>query len=154
MAQGCRYEVQLQEAARLVSAAVGRSDARVVYQSRSGPPSQPWLGPDICDYLRELRAKEGATDVVVVPIGFLSDHLEVCFDLDTQAQQVAQEIGLRVVRAGTAGAHPRFVEMIRELVLERVEGRERAALGADGPSHDVCAEDCCLAMPARRQVSG
>ncbi len=156
MAQGCRYEAQLQEAARLVSAAVGRSDARVVYQSRSGPPAQPWLGPDICDYLRELRATEGATDVVVVPIGFLSDHLEVRYDLDTQAQQVAQEIGLRMVRAGTAGAHPRFIEMIRELVLERVEGRERAGLGADGPSHDVCPEDCCPApqrpapaMPAR-----
>jgi ferrochelatase len=156
MAQGCRYEAQLQEAARLVSAAVGRSDARVVYQSRSGPPAQPWLGPDICDYLRELRAAEGATDVVVVPIGFLSDHLEVRYDLDTQARQVAQEIGLRLVRAGTAGAHPRFVEMIRELVLERLEGRARAALGADGPSPDVCPEDCCPApqrpapaMPAR-----
>ncbi len=156
MAQGCRYEAQLQEAARLVSAAVGRSDARVVYQSRSGPPAQPWLGPDICDYLRELRATEGATDVVVVPIGFLSDHLEVRYDLDTQAQQVAQGIGLRMVRAGTAGAHPRFVEMIRELLLERVEGRERPALGADGPSPDVCLEDCCPAsrrpapaMPAR-----
>ena len=156
MAQGCRYEAQLQEAARLVSAAVGRSDARVVYQSRSGPPSQPWLGPDICDCLRELRSKEGATDVVVVPIGFLSDHLEVRYDLDTQAHQVAQGIGLHLVRAGTAGAHPRFVEMIRELVLERVEGSERAALGAEGPSHDVCLEGCCPApqrpapaMPAR-----
>jgi ferrochelatase len=148
MAQGCRYEAQLQEAARLVSAAVGRTEARVVYQSRSGPPSQPWLEPDICDYLRELR---GVQEVVAVPIGFLSDHLEVCYDLDTVAQRVAAESGLHMVRAGTAGAHPRFVSMIRDLILERMGQADRVALGSQGPSHDVCPPDCCPAP--RRLVS-
>lgn len=142
MAQGCRYEVQLQETARCVSAAVreaaglGHSGDRVVYQSRSGPPSQPWLGPDICDYLRQERPR----DVVVAPIGFLSDHLEVLYDLDTAARAVAEDLGLNMVRASTVGDHPLLLRMIRELIVERMER---------GPEADRCAEDCC---PAARRA--
>ncbi len=150
MAQGCRYEEQLREASRLVAAGVDRPDDwSLVYQSRSGPPSQPWLGPDIGDWLREAAAA-GAQDVVVVPIGFISDHLEVIYDLDTEAQRIAHEFGVNLVRAATAGTHPRFISMIHELIVERMgtesgESVERVAIGALGPSHDVCPADCCPA---------
>ena len=148
MATTSSYAAQLEEACRLVCDALRRRDWRLVYQSRSGPPSQPWLGPDVCDHLRELRAG-GATDVVVAPIGFISDHMEVLYDLDTEALAVCDEIGLRMVRAGTVGTHPTFVAMIRELIQERLDAaRERRALGDFGPSHDVCPIDCCPA-PAR-----
>ncbi len=147
MAENCRYEQQLRETCRLAAAGVGRPDWRLVWQSRSGPPSQPWLEPDICDYLRELRLA-GATDAVVVPIGFISDHMEVVYDLDTEARDVCEEIGLNMVRAATAGAHPRFVGMIRELIEERIAGAPKLAIGDFGPSHDVCAADCC-AFPRR-----
>jgi ferrochelatase len=143
MAESSRYVEQLEEACGLVAAGVGRDGGTLVYQSRSGPPSQPWLGPDICDHLREIR-NDGAGQVVVMPIGFVSDHMEVLYDLDTQARQVCEEIGLRMERASAVGNHPRFVAMIRELVLERLdEKRERRYLGALGPRPDVCAEDCC-----------
>ncbi len=144
MARGCRYEEQLREACHLVTDGVGRKDWHIVYQSRSGSPAQPWLEPDICDFLRERRAA-GVRDVVVVPIGFISDHLEVIYDLDIEAQRVAREIGLNMVRAATVGTHPRFVRMVRELVVERMApGSERLALGEFAASHDVCPVDCCL----------
>jgi len=115
-----------------------------VYQSRSGPPSQPWLDPDICDYLRELRASSPTRDVVIVPLGFLSDHLEVLYDLDTEARNLCEQLGLRMQRAATPGLHPKFVSMVRELVLERMEERPiRRALGTAGPRPDVCPDDCC-----------
>jgi ferrochelatase len=139
MAQGCFYETQLQEAARRVAGAVGRDGARVVYQSRTGPPGPPWLEPDICDWLRAERPLR----VVIVPIGFLSDHMEVIYDLDTQAGQVCHELGIQMVRAGTAGDHPRFVEMIRELIVERIE---------KGPGVDLCPPDCCPLRPPRAVV--
>jgi len=165
MAQTSRYQQQLEEASRLVFAGLGAVLARnaddgnlsreraslglvdnrwrLVYQSRSGPPSQPWLEPDVCDYLRQLHAA-GVQSVVVVPIGFISDHMEVLYDLDTEAAAVAAELGLNLVRAGTAGTHPRFVEMIRELIVERMDpSQPRLALGECGPSHDVCPADCC-----------
>lgn len=144
MAANSNYELQLREASELVSRGVGRSDWRLVYQSRSGSPAQPWLEPDIGDYLRELAAA-GAKDVVVVPIGFISDHMEVMYDLDMEAKQLAGELGLNLVRAGTVGTHPRFVQMIRELIVERISGaRDRPAVGDLGPSHDVCPAGCCL----------
>lgn len=144
MAPSCRYEAQLREAAQLVSAALGRSDFRLVYQSRSGPSGQPWLEPDICDYLRQLDGKP--RDVVIVPIGFISDHLEVRFDLDIAARRVCEELGVNMIRAATVGDHPKFIGMIRELILERMAERPlRRALGGDGPSHDVCPADCCPA---------
>jgi ferrochelatase len=131
MAQGSPYVGQLEEACGLVAAGLGRTQWRLVYQSRSGPPGQPWLEPDIGDYLRQLPVP-GA--VAVVPIGFVSDHMEVIWDLDREARQVAESRGVRFVRARTPGVHPRFVAMIRQLVAERVTGaRPRAE----------CAPDCC-----------
>lgn len=151
MAVGCRYVEQLEEASRLVAQAVGAADFRLVYQSRSGPPSQPWLEPDVGDYLDELRAR-GATHAVVVPIGFISDHIEVLFDLDTEARATAEELGMTFVRAATVGMHPRFVAMIRELVEERiVPGAPALSVGRFGPSHDFCPADCC---PAGRPAGG
>jgi len=146
MAAGCQYEAQLQEACRLVSEAVGRDTWHLVYQSRSGRPSQPWLEPDICDFLRDLPSTTSsrATDVVVSPIGFLSDHLEVLYDLDTEARQVCEQLGINMIRAATVGNHPRLIQMIRELIVERISDQpQRPALGHAGPAHDVCPADCC-----------
>jgi len=94
---------------------------------------QPWLGPDVTDYLRVLH-QEGVRNVVLAPIGFVSDHMEVVYDLDVEARKVADEIGLNMVRAATAGTHPSFVKMIRELILERVNDEVPA---------NICAPDCC-----------
>ncbi|HEU4713123.1 MAG TPA: ferrochelatase [Pyrinomonadaceae bacterium] len=144
MAANCDYALQLQEAGRLIATELGVENWTVVYQSRSGSPMQPWLGPDICDHLRALNAT-GVTDVVVAPIGFVSDHIEVVYDLDVEAQQVARELGMNVVRAATAGTHPSFVKMIRELILERVDDAPARYLGSRGANHTVCPADCCLA---------
>ena len=92
---------------------------RLVFQSRSGPPTQPWLEPDICDYLAELK-EAGTEDVVIAPIGFISDHMEVLYDLDTEARALCEKIDLNMVRAATVGTHPTFISMIRELILERM----------------------------------
>lgn len=144
MAQNCRYESQLQEGCRLVAEGVGIANWKLVYQSRSGPPTQPWLEPDISDHLRDLAGQE-VKQVVIVPIGFISDHMEVLYDLDCEAKEIADELGINMVRAKTAGVHPRFVQMIRELIVERTTGcTDRPALGLLGPSHDICPEDCCL----------
>jgi ferrochelatase len=118
----------------------------LVYCSRSGPPQVPWLEPDVNDHLRALRARE-VPGAVVVPIGFVSDHMEVIYDLDTEARATAEEIGLPFVRAATAGVDPRFVAMVRDLLLERSaaergESPQRAAVGSD-PAWDVCAAGCC-----------
>jgi ferrochelatase len=147
MAATSEYEAQLNEACRLVSEQLGRRDWRLVFQSRSGPPSQPWLGPDIGDYLRELHAA-GTRAVVVAPIGFISDHMEVLYDLDTEARTLCAELGLQFVRAATVGNDPAFVSMIRELVLERMGEMPSRWLGNGGPSHDFCEPDCCA--PPRR----
>jgi ferrochelatase len=144
MAKNCAYEAQLAEAARLVADAVGVSDWAVVFQSRSGPPQVPWLEPDISDHLTAL-ARRDVRNVVISPLGFVSDHLEVLFDLDVEARATADSLGLTMVRAGAAGAHPAFVAGLRELIVERLTpGAGRTALGRFGPSHDVCAPDCCL----------
>ena len=144
MASNCDYESQLREASRLVAEALGFADWRLVFQSRSGSPSQPWLGPDVCDCLRELRAA-GVNDVVVSPIGFVSDHMEIVYDLDTEAMALCRELGLNMIRAATAGTHPAFVRMIRELILERTNPEApRRSLGTHGPRQDVCHPDCCL----------
>ncbi len=145
MAQSCAYESQLHEACALIGEAIERPRYRLVYQSRGGPPQQPWLGPDIGDALRELG--ETGQPVIVVPVGFVSDHMEVLYDLDTEAQAIAVEAGITMVRARTVGSHPEFIRMIRELVLERIEsGTPRSALGKLGPLPDVCAPDCCSAF--------
>ncbi len=150
MAEGSHYEEQLREACRLVAHNFKALDWHLVYQSRSGPPQQPWLEPDILDFVRDEHAKGSLCDLVVVPIGFISDHLEVLYDLDTEAKQLCDELGVNMVRVPTVGTHPRFVQMIRELVEERLSGLpQRAALGSLGPSHDVCPQDCCLYQPVR-----
>jgi ferrochelatase len=149
MARTSRYEEQLLEACRLVGDAVGEPAWRLVYQSRSGPPGQPWLEPDIGDVLPGIR-EQGSRAVVVMPIGFVSDHLEVLYDLDTEAREVCEATGLFLARAGTVGSHPRYVRMIRELIEERLTDQpNRLAIGRFGPSHDVCPADCCAYSPGR-----
>ena len=148
MAGNCNYESQLREAARLIADGIGHPEHRLVFQSRSGPPTQPWLEPDVGDAIKELAAA-GTKDIVLVPVGFISDHMEVLFDLDHEAHDIAGELGVNFVRAGTVGTHPRFVRMIRELVTERMSGAEKPALGLLGPSHDVCPVDCCKYEPRR-----
>ena len=149
MAENSRYEEQLTETSRLVAEAVGHENWTLVYQSRSGPPSQPWLEPDICDYLQTLK-KDGVNgnmveDVIIAPVGFISDHMEVLFDLDTEAREVCDEIGLNMVRAASVGTHPAFVRMIRNLIEERqTQNAERPAIGRFGPNHDVCPPNCCM----------
>ncbi len=135
MARMSKYVQQLEETARLVAAEAGVESYRLVYQSRGGPPQQPWLGPDILEALSETK-QAGAGAVVVSPIGFISDHMEVMYDLDYEAARHCADIGLKMVRAGTAGGHPRFIEMICELVEERRQGRAEA---------DPCRQDCCPA---------
>ncbi len=147
MAQSCAYEKQLDETARLVAEDTRRKTWQRVYQSRSGPPSQPWLEPDILDHLRKIKAQGGSRDIVVSPIGFVSDHMEIVFDLDTQAAGLCAELGLKMVRAETVGTHPRFIQMIRELIEERLDpGQPRLALGTMGPVPDTCPADCCPSL--------
>ena len=140
MARNCAYESQLRETARLVAEAVGVEQWQLVYQSRSGPPHVPWLEPDVCDHLDQLDAP----GVVVSPIGFVSDHLEVRYDLDVEARDTAERNGLPFARAASAGTHPAFVAAIREAIAERLEpGSPKRTLGRFGPSWDTCAPDCC-----------
>lgn len=152
MAQGCDYEKQLKDTCRLVADKLGRKEWRLVYQSRSGPPSQPWLDPDILDCLREIKTQGGSSDVVIAPIGFVSDHMEIIFDLDTQARELCAELSLHMVRAKTVGTHPRFIRMIRQLICERIDDNySRLALGVLGPRPDICPSDCCP-MPRRSRT--
>jgi ferrochelatase len=145
MAATSDYVNQLTETARLITevAAPDGLPWRLVFQSRSGPPGQPWLEPDIGDHLRAL-ASSGVDTVVVAPIGFVSDHMEVVYDLDTEASQVAAGLDLRLIRAATVGTSPPFVTMIRQLIEERLDpAAPRLALGALGPYHDRCPAGCC-----------
>jgi protoporphyrin/coproporphyrin ferrochelatase len=145
---GGAYQAQLAETARLVAAQLGwHRPWRLAYSSRSGPPSQPWLGPDINDLLAE-RAAAGSRAVVIVPIGFVSDHMEVKFDLDSEAAATADRLGLAYARAATPGTDSRFVSMITDLVLERLDGTAPLALGAFGAGPDACPSGCCV--PAGR----
>lgn len=151
-AQHCKYVERLTESSRLVAKALSDMEAntnlhdnwQLVYQSRSGPPQMPWLEPDICDHLKNLH-ENGMHDVIISPIGFTSDHMEVIYDLDTEAQEVADSIGLNLVRAASVGTHPAFVAMIRELIVERMsDAPERRVIGSYGPNHDICPVNCCL----------
>lgn len=161
--EGGAYVAQHLDAARVVAARVREYTGadrpwQLVYQSRSGSPEVPWLEPDICDHLQALH-DAGAPAVVMVPLGFVSDHMEVLYDLDTEAKAKADELGLPVVRSATPGADPRFAAAIRELLLERAAaergGRpDRCALGDLGPSHDVCPVGCCPARVPRPAAAG
>ena len=146
---GGAYQAQLADTARLVAAEIGyRRPWHLAYSSRSGPPSQPWLEPDVSDLLGQLAAA-GSRAVVIVPIGFVSDHMEVRFDLDIDAAQTAGRLGLEFARAATPGTNPRFVSMISDLVCERLDGNAPLALGALGAGPDACPAGCCAAAPAR-----
>lgn len=128
MSSGCQYEEQLQAACRLVMQEVNLSNSwQLCYQSRSGPPSQAWLEPDVNLYVAQL-AEQGVKDIVIAPIGFVSDHMEIIYDLDTQARKVCEELHINYRRAKTAGCHPRFVSMIKELCQSKI---------------DPCSADCC-----------
>ena len=145
MARLSPYVQELEDACRAVvndvaqgaPNSVSRPEWKLVYQSRSGPPGQPWLDPDICQYLRQIRA-EGVTEVVIAPIGFLSDHMEVLYDLDTEARGVCDELGIRMIRAGTVGTHPAIIRMVAELIETE-------------PA--VCAANCCPSPRAVRPPS-
>jgi ferrochelatase len=140
MAQSSPYEQQLRSAATLVNNQLGLGEPVLAFQSRSGPPSQPWLEPDIDDYIRQSPAKK----LIVAPIGFLSDHMEVIYDLDFEAAELARDRGIEFVRAGTVGSHPRFVAGLIELVRDAM---------SSGISQ--CHADCCqrVAASARQQTS-
>ncbi|WP_018333570.1 ferrochelatase [Actinomycetospora chiangmaiensis] len=151
---GHRYSRQMAEAAQLVADAVGAEDHDLVWQSRSGPPQIPWLEPDIVDHLDTLHEK-GVPAVVVSPVGFVSDHLEVVWDLDNEASEHAEEIGMGFVRAASAGSDPRFVTMVVELITEQVGDTAPRALGSVpragvGCNGALCAPGCCE-PPARRR---
>jgi ferrochelatase len=146
---GGAYQAQLADAARLVAAEIGyQRPWHLAYSSRSGPAAQRWLEPDISDLLAQL-AGAGPRAVVVVPIGFVSDHMEVKFDLDLEAAQTARQLGLNFARAATPGTDPRFVSMITDLVCERLDGTAPLALGALGAGPDTCPAGCCGNAPAR-----
>ena len=125
MAQSSPYVRELERACAAVASSLGRTEWKLVYQSRSGPPTQPWLEPDICDELREARR-----DTVVVPVGFLSDHMEVIYDLDVEARELADELGIRIARARTVETHPAMLEMIAEFAQQE---------------HQRCDVMCCAA---------
>ena len=151
---GDAYVVQHERAAALVAQAVAERDGQrrewdLVYCSRSGSPGTPWLEPDVNEHLEQL-ASSGAAAVVLLPVGFVSDHMEVAYDLDTQARATAVRLGLPMSRAATPGTHPAFVAMVRDLLLERAAAERgervpRATLRADGASAawDRCPVGCC-----------
>lgn len=143
MALWCDYESQLNEMAALVAE---RVDAAwdLAYQSRSGPPQVPWLEPDINDHLRSL-ATEGVTAVTLMPLGFISDHMEVQYDLDHQAADTATETGIDLRRAQTVGTHPAFVTGLRQLVEEQIVDGPVLWVGEAGPWPDPCPDGHCLA---------
>ena len=150
MSRHSDYEAQTYETCRLVAAELDDRGWDLVYNSRSGPPSVPWLEPDVNDHLGRL-ADEGVRAVVVVPVGFISDHMEVVYDLDVEAAGTARAVGLEYVRAATVGLHPGFVTAIRELVEERLHDAPRRSLGTRGPNHDLCPLDCCLTPGQERR---
>ncbi|MCA9079171.1 MAG: ferrochelatase, partial [Planctomycetaceae bacterium] len=147
MSAGCDYVKQLEETCRLLAEELQIPQERwqLVYQSRSGRPEDPWLEPDILDHIRDLQTRDIAS-LVIAPIGFLSDHMEVLFDLDEEAALLCQELGITMSRAASVGTHPRFVTMIRKLIQERLDpSTPKEAIGQYGPNWDVCPEGCCPA---------
>ncbi|MBF6192664.1 ferrochelatase [Nocardia beijingensis] len=153
---GRLYSRQVADAARLCAVATGFTDYDLVWQSRSGPPQVPWLEPDIVDHLDDLAAK-GVEAVVVCPVGFVSDHLEVIWDLDNEAAQKAAELGMGFARVATPGSDPRFAKLVVELISEQLRGAEPRRLGAVpgyGCTRDgaPCAVGCCAIT--RRPTTG
>jgi len=161
--QGGAYLAQHRNAAAYVADRVatvtGAPHAHdLVFCSRSGPPQVPWLQPDVNDHLERLAA-DGVASVVLIPIGFVSDHMEVVYDLDTEAMETAERLGLDAVRVATPGTDPRFVAMVRDLLVERAavergEPVDRAAVGGDPASWDLCAVGCCPNPQGDRSALG
>lgn len=159
---GHAYTDQHSDLAGHIAAAAARELGRpvpwhLVYCSRSGPPSQSWLEPDVGDHLRSLHA-DGVPGAAVVPIGFISDHMEVAYDLDVEASEVADQIGLPFARAATVGTHPLFVSGLVDLLQERAattrgEHSEQPFVGVRGPSHSVCPTNCCRNLRAERPAA-
>jgi ferrochelatase len=160
MAQTCDYEKQLLEACSLVSQSAQVQghfqNQNLVYQSRSGPATQPWLEPDILEHITALSQK-GVKNILVHPIGFVSDHMEVLYDLDTEAKNLAQSLGMKFVRTTAAGTNPLFGKMMGDLVEERLQSEEglpctRKTVGKGEAAPDVCAPGCCAYTPMRPQA--
>jgi ferrochelatase len=147
IAGGDPYPDELNATATAVASAAGLGESSpwaIAWQSAGRTP-EPWIGPDILSVIDDLAASEAADGVLVCACGFVADHLEVLYDLDIEAVELGEELGVNVVRAGTAGTHPAFVSMIRELIEERLDvSVEQRALGRYGPSHEVCPANCCL----------
>ena len=143
MSAGCDYVKQLHESCRLVTGKLGEFSWQLNYQSRSGAPSQPWLEPDICDALRMVKTRGTTRHVIIVPIGFVSDHMEIIFDLDTEAREICNELNIEMVRAKTVGSHPDFVAMIHNLIREKMEGLPPEFLGELGVRMESCPVNCC-----------
>ncbi|VAX38991.1 Coproporphyrin ferrochelatase [hydrothermal vent metagenome] len=152
MAKNCQYVEQLQETCRLVAEGIGLPSNRwkLVYQSRSGRPSDPWLEPDICDYIETLHQAD-VKNIIIMPIGFLSDHIEVLYDLDEEAKTKTEQLGITMVRAATVGVHPQFITMLRLLIEERLTtDSEKLAIGYHCAATDVCSTECCPAPQRHR----
>lgn len=144
MAERGPYVTQLRDAAATIASEVNHPSWDLVWQSRSGPPHIPWLEPDILDHIRTLHT-QGASSATVVPLGFISDHMEVIYDLDTEAAELCDELGMEFIRGKTAGVHPRFLTTIRELIEEALDpDAPRPATGKLGPTITPCAPNCCL----------
>jgi protoporphyrin/coproporphyrin ferrochelatase len=150
-AVGGRYAAELLQAARLVAERTrgGSLPFDLVWQSRSGPPSVPWLEPDVNDHITALAKEGAASAVVVVPVGFVSDHMEVVHDLDVEVAETAASLGLPFARAAAPGTTPRFAAMVSELVAERTSGAPALALGDFPPRLGDCPADCCRYAPRR-----
>lgn len=147
MASGCDYVKQLSETCRLIAEQldIPVNRWRLVYQSRSGRPQDPWLEPDILDHIDELHQQQ-VKSLIISPVGFLSDHMEVLFDLDEEAAVKCQELGMNMVRAATPGLHPKFVRCVSKLIMERLKDDvPQESIGIYGPNWDVCPIDCCPA---------
>ena len=149
MAAGCAYEAQLRDACTSVAEELGGLDWTLAYQSKGAGGGVAWLEPTVADALREIRqgrfGRSSSPGVVVAPIGFVCDHMEVVWDLDRDAANVAKELGLDMIRAKTVGTHPAYVQMVVDLIVERMSANpRRPSKGTLGPGHDFCAVDCCL----------
>ena len=144
MARQADYEAELNEACGLVAQSAGSKNWHLAYQSNNARTGVPWLAPTVEDALLSIK-EAGYRGVVVVPIGFVCDHMEVVLDLDVEAREHAAELELNMARAATVGAHPRYVEMVHDLIVERVSARaERPTLGSRAAKPDVCSPGCCL----------
>ncbi|MBX9687007.1 MAG: ferrochelatase, partial [Candidatus Obscuribacterales bacterium] len=152
MADNCNYSAQLTEVCRLLAEKCKIKTWNLVYQSRSGPPQIPWLEPDILAHIRALH-QLGVKEILIHPVGFVSDHMEVKYDLDHEAHDLCKELGIVMHRTPSASINPHFIEMIRDLIIERLEERgEKAAIGNIAALPDQCAVNCCPLGLARPPV--